>query len=413
MSETISDNINVSKKNITEKTGVWYLASQILKDNKIENTGINQYHLFLWIKDYNKGFIQEDSIKENSILKLPSTKEDIYKICRTKLKMNENNEQSLDNDFCLEFSFNDIIYHTSRTKINDECGNEAADLKINDLDNELVITPDEEYKTFPQAVIEKGLGIKSYDKKRTKNIIMSFESFESKTSEELFKAFRDGVKRYTKNGLNNEVNLLISKFQLNNNIFSEFKNNNIQKAACSHEKTKHVIEKIIEQINRGIKYFKGDIYQYKLKLEEQEKEIGKYYNNKLEIDKILKETKEYSLWKELHWTFSGKDYYIDYTPAFDSDDDFKSGLQIAINDVWGYEITISNYKLYRNKFQYNLLVTFYDHFGLDSHDVKKFGATDETFKIWYYLQHAKRFDGRYKPFITTWNYEQEKIEVVL
>ena len=79
---------------------------------------------------------------------------------------------------------------------------------------------------------------------------MPFESFKSKNPEQLFEAFRKRIKRYTKNGLNNEVNQLITKFSRNNNISSEFKNENIQKAACAHEKTKDIIQRITDGINQ-------------------------------------------------------------------------------------------------------------------------------------------------------------------
>lgn len=164
----MSETITVTKRTIDKETGIWFLSSQILKENKIENTGINQYHLLLWIKEHNKDSIQEEYIKGNSVLKLPDTQDDINKICRTKLKMNKNRVQSIDDDFCLKFKFNDIIYQTTRTKVNDENGNEAADLAVNDLDKELVITPDDDYKTYIQAAIEKKLNIKQGENKRKK-----------------------------------------------------------------------------------------------------------------------------------------------------------------------------------------------------------------------------------------------------
>ena len=63
----------------------------------------------------------------------------------------------------------------------------------------------------------------------------------------------------------------------------------------------------------------------------------------------------------------------------------------------GYEVSISKFTICKKEFKYHLMVTFYDHFGLDPHDVKKFGEMDDIFKIWHYLQHAKRFNGIYKP----------------
>lgn len=351
----MSETINISKRNITGKTGIWYLASQILKDNKIENTGINQYHLFLWIKEYNKDFIQEDCIRENSVLKLPSTKEDIYKICRTKIKMNENNEQSLDNDFCLEFSFNDIIYHTSRTKINDECGNEAADLKINDLDNELLVATDEEYITkFSYGKSYLFGGDENLERKDTIN--MSFKSYDSREPNDLFEEFKKETDKFTKYGLRDEVHLLIDQFKINRDIFYEFYNTNIEAVAIKHEKTQNTLKKIINGLNDGIKYYKGDIEEFYNKIQEQEKQILNCKNDAQSIKPLLSGIEDFCLWEKLHW-YSEKDHvYNDWTPEYSTKEDQISGLKIAINDVWGYEITISNYKLYRNKFQYNLVL---------------------------------------------------------
>jgi len=368
---------------------------------------------------HNKDSIQEEYIKENSVLKLPDTQDDINKICRTKLKMNQNREQSIDNDFCLKFKFNDIIYQTTMTKVNDENGNEAADLAVNDLDmnGELLITPAEEYWTkfsVAKGIIAKNTINKkaSNDTKRNKNVSMSFKSFDLKKIDELFNDFRKGIKKFTVNGLNNEVNQLITKFSRNNNISNEFKNENIQKAACAHEKTKDIIQRITNGINKGIKFFRGDIDEFYIKLKEQEKDIKACNNDTSKIEAILSKASNYSLWEILHWS-NHENHYIDYTPDFSSAEDQKAGLQIAINDVWAYDIKISNFRLYKDKFTYDLAVQFYDHFGLDTHDVKKFGAADDTFKIWYYLQHSKRFNGKYKPFITIWIYKKENVEGTL
>ena len=46
--------INTKQEYIKYKSGIWYLASEILKDYNIENTGTNQYKLYVWIKKQNK-----------------------------------------------------------------------------------------------------------------------------------------------------------------------------------------------------------------------------------------------------------------------------------------------------------------------------------------------------------------------
>ena len=38
--------VNVRNEYIKYKSGIWYLASEILKQNNIENTGTNQYKLY-------------------------------------------------------------------------------------------------------------------------------------------------------------------------------------------------------------------------------------------------------------------------------------------------------------------------------------------------------------------------------
>ena len=42
--------INTKKETIIYKMGIWYLTSELLKQYNIENTGTNQYKLYVWIK---------------------------------------------------------------------------------------------------------------------------------------------------------------------------------------------------------------------------------------------------------------------------------------------------------------------------------------------------------------------------
>ena len=60
--------INTKQEYIKYKSGIWYLASEILKDYNIENTGTNQYKLYVWIKKQNKlkdseNFCNEDMLQ--------------------------------------------------------------------------------------------------------------------------------------------------------------------------------------------------------------------------------------------------------------------------------------------------------------------------------------------------------------
>lgn len=413
----MSVTIKVDKKTVSEKIGIWFLASQLLEEHKIDNTGINQYHLYLWVKEYNKDCLEGDFIRKDSTLNLPSEKKDVFNICRTKLKINENKEQVLDNDFCLEFKFNKIIYHTTRTKLCDKYGNTAEDLATDDFEGpELIIYPNEEYVTlgsYGEYLVKKKFGMEASMNKERKEIIkMSFESYKDKSSDKLFELFKKGTEKFTKKGLRQDVYSMVDKFKTNKNIEDEFCTENIQAAANKHKTTIDLLNRLKDGLNDGVKHYKGDIEEFSKKILEQEEEISKCENDIQKTNATLERLNKsdgFCLWKVMHFQENDDKTkpHDDRTPWFSTSDDQESGLKIAINDVWAYDAELSKFKISKKEFQYHLKVIFYDHFGLDAHDVKKFGATDDTFKIWYYLQHSKRFNGMYKPFITKWIYEDD------
>ena len=108
----------------------------------------------------------------------------------------------------------------------------------------------------------------------------------------------------------------------------------------------------------------------------------------------------------MHWCL---DLQNDWTPNFSTKQDSLMGLRVLINDIWGYDIEIEKYQITGNTISGKLKIIFFDHFGLDDNDIKKFGNSlnGDGFKAWYFLQHYKGYtqidsDGReyYAPFIT-------------
>lgn len=81
--------IKVKEEKIKDKTGVWYLAADILKKNGIKNTGGNQYVLMCWLKDKNAAVVKSGFIQRNSIVKIPASKIDILQIFCKELKLNQ------------------------------------------------------------------------------------------------------------------------------------------------------------------------------------------------------------------------------------------------------------------------------------------------------------------------------------
>lgn len=76
-------------------------------------------------------------------------------------------------------------------------------------------------------------------------------------------------------------------------------------------------------------------------------------------------------------------------------------LSLAIHAFHGHNITIKDFKNDGDRFSGKLVFHFYDHFGLDSDDEIVWPG----FVDWFTLQHYKRFNGKYVPFITTIDYE--------
>ena len=110
-------------------------------------------------------------------------------------------------------------------------------------------------------------------------------------------------------------------------------------------------------------------------------------------------------------------------PTFSIGKDKGSGLTFALNDTWGFRVTLLGYRYDATKghFWANIRIDIFDHFGLDKSDVEKFGSLEnvrdkaalwgeafsgisdglfeeaaEGFCAWFILQYMKG----YKPFVT-------------
>ncbi|MDD6970620.1 MAG: hypothetical protein SPH83_09325 [Treponema sp.] len=87
--------INTKQEYIKYKSGIWYLASEILKDYNIENTGTNQYKLYVWIKKQNKLKDSENFLQRRYVT-IPAEKSDVVKIVFWEVLQNEFDVMSID-----------------------------------------------------------------------------------------------------------------------------------------------------------------------------------------------------------------------------------------------------------------------------------------------------------------------------
>ena len=111
-------------------------------------------------------------------------------------------------------------------------------------------------------------------------------------------------------------------------------------------------------------------------------------------------------------------------PKFPFSSDILHGLTFALNDTWGFKVTLLNYRYdaTTKKYWAKLKFDVFDHFGLDKDDVVKFGSMEKVqdragklapdsicqqaadgFCSWFILQYKRG----YKPFVTMMSKEIE------
>ena len=127
----------------------------------------------------------------------------------------------------------------------------------------------------------------------------------------------------------------------------------------------------------------------------------------------IKESLEYELLLNSNFIFSKRvlKYIVDGKESNLRSDipsplwnDWFTGLGIMINDTWGYDATIKNFAIDKEKRTYSatIEVVVFDHFGLDRNDIdpkiKPEFALLAGFRSWFVLQHSTRFCK--KPFVT-------------
>lgn len=96
-----------------------------------------------------------------------------------------------------------------------------------------------------------------------------------------------------------------------------------------------------------------------------------------------------------------------YDIAFDRNNSgyLLGGLTISINDLWGSNVCITNYSSNGTNFSGTLHFTLYDHFGLDRPDVEKIYGNLAGFRAWFELQHNKKYNSKFKPYINLMEYD--------
>lgn len=353
----MNSNVNVTSFKIKNKLGVWFFAGKILEKYGLPNNGENRYRLVMWLEKTNTDKIKEHCIQKDSFLVIPQNKENLIKICLFELRMNQQNCHVVDTKYCINYSFTKL-YETDRQPGMNSDGTVASDMLYCDMDDnqllELSLSFSDEIKLFSYGNSE----------------IEFFNRFKLMSA-----CF------FSKPPLENILHEMIENFRYGGG--RKFSNEILSLEVSRHETTKKLIEKVKSAFQIMLRQYFGDVAQVAINVMEDR-------DNKLN--------------EELHWK---SDNSMDWTPNFSTVIDMKHGLQIMVNDVWGYKIDVLDYCMFPpDSFTCILKFTLYDHFGLNKEDLFSPGWKNflkqslAGFRSWFFLQHYNRFDGRFKPFIT-------------
>ncbi|WP_136668426.1 DUF3289 family protein [Flavobacterium sp. H122] len=199
-------------------------------------------------------------------------------------------------------------------------------------------------------------------KNKADSLVKKVKKFSENNNDKLFEIFRDESESVSSGKLEANIKRMIQKMQ--DNEGGEYSHLDLTNAIIEHDNTKVFIRQVKDYVIKYLKENKDDIS----KLEITDDSQGIIYESdfKTKVDK----------------------------PRFNNKKDTISGIQIAINDVWAYKISLTKYNQNSIKPEGELRFEFYDHFGLDYPDIQKYDY--DIFIAWFILQH---FRG-YKPFIT-------------
>lgn len=218
---------------------------------------------------------------------------------------------------------------------------------------------DETYNVEKQDSFYNATSRADNAKNKSEKIVEKIKKFSKKSSDDLFVIFKDDIEYFSSGDIETVAKAMVDKMKKNEG--GEYTNDKLTQAVINHANSKTFITSIKKVIVEYLKDNKGIID----KLEITDDSNGVLYN-------LLKRDK------------------VD-NPKFS---DKFSGLGITINDVWAYQVFITDYSVKGNRFEMSLEYIYWDHFGLDYPDIQKYD--NDIFYSWFVLQH---FRG-YKPFLT-------------
>jgi hypothetical protein len=209
----------------------------------------------------------------------------------------------------------------------------------------------------------------------------------SVTAEELFAHFSEMAEFFSRGALEDNIKSMIEHFRQSTG--AEYSSQELTDHVRVHESTKHFEAVVRKELDRLLRKYKGG--------------VGWISANEINV------------------AFEDR-------PKFNGKLDTVTGLRIAINDTWAWDVDLLEYTLSGSNYFGKFAVTLYDHFGLDRNDVATFGGVPwwvnmlpllpwpgpvplvadavryiaervaRGFRAWFVLQHLDRMN--FRPFVT-------------
>ncbi len=148
-------NIRTEKKLIDQELGGWFYTAKLLKQQKLDNNGINQYKLLCWLKKNSSNAFNGDIIKKNSTVLIPKERIDYLKLLTLKITMTDKNEIEISEHYCLKFTPSVQVFRSAyekrQAKTNDSAYKEnwnkiAHDMVYGDEDDKKILSYNTKFK---------------------------------------------------------------------------------------------------------------------------------------------------------------------------------------------------------------------------------------------------------------------------
>jgi hypothetical protein len=166
----------------------------------------------------------------------------------------------------------------------------------------------------------------------------NIERLRKRSDADLFKLFRNLVEWTSQGNLEKQNLQLVNRMYQHDS--SPYSNQILTNAVFEHESTKKWIDDVVKAFKKALSGNEGNL---------SGKSFSKIYQ---EMGNPIKR------------------------PSFSSKSDRINGLTIALNDTWGYRVTITaySYNPQTKECQATLRYRIFDHFGLDVNDIESYGS---------------------------------------